>query len=355
MNKIVLILMLFFSFETQAAAVVEKHLLNEMLTTVNRQYLNDVDNSKALTVGFQALSDLDNKFVVSRGAGRFYIYYDRKISHVVPFPDDNKDIRAWIDTVAKVIEGATKVSEKASLRDFELPDLIMKKMVESLDEYSHYYSEYEYKDDEENDALYTLYADRMIDDVLYIRIRVFNKQTGGLVKQSLEKHLNVSGVILDLRGNGGGMFNEALKVAKLFSDNKIITFTAGRNKENIHYYTSGDGVVYSGPLVVLVDGKTASAAEVLSGGLQEQKRAKLVGSHTFGKGTIQNITVMSNGGKLVLTTEQFFTPSGKVIHKNGIEPDVCLAGTVDGVCEKNDRSKIDDDIDTAINLLKEDI
>lgn len=113
--------------------------------------------------------------------------------------------------------------------------------------------------------------------------------------------------------------------------------------------------MYGGPLAVLVDGETASAAEVLAAGLQDQSRAKIVGTKTFGKGTIQNVIQMSNGGKLVLTTEQFFTPSGKIIHQNGVTPDICEAKNADGSCKQESRLWEEHDIETAIKLLKNEI
>ncbi|MBQ8480906.1 MAG: hypothetical protein IJ532_00030 [Alphaproteobacteria bacterium] len=354
MKKLTLFLIAFWCSNAHCASI-DKNLLNEMLTTINRQYIKPIDNVKTVTAGLSGLSDLDDGFVVSHGIDRIYIYYNHKINGVVPIPKDTDDITAWVNSIAKAIENAAQISEKVALRDFEVPDLIMKRMVRNLDEHSHYYSEYEYNEDEENNAIFTLYADRMIDDILYLRIRIFNKQTGRMVEQSLKDHPDAKGVILDLRGNGGGMFNEALKVAKLFCDNEIITYTAGRNEENKHYYTSGEGALYSGPLVVLIDGETASAAEVLAGGLQEQSRAEIIGAHSFGKGTIQKITLMSNGGRLVLTGEQFFTPSGKVIHKKGIEPDICLNHIVDGRCEQTSRVNNEEDIDKAIEILNNEI
>ncbi len=334
---------------------IDTRLVNEMLTTVNRQYIEPVDNAELVFAGLQALADLDNKFTISKGSDRFYIYYNRIINRAVPFPQKNDDVLAWIETLSKVLNTATEISPAAEVKDFELPDRVMQKMTEKLDEYTHYYSEYDYDEDARQNEIYTLFKDRVIDDILYLKVRTFNKQTGKMVKTALEQNPDVKGVVLDLRGNSGGMFNEALKVAGLFCDNEIITYTAGRNNANIHYYTSSGNPIYTGPLVIMIDGDTASAAEVLAGGLQEQSRAKLIGAHSFGKGTIQNVTQMSNGGRLVLTTEQFFTPSGKVIHKRGIEPDVCLSGKTREGCLNDKRVDIEEDIDKAIRLLKNEI
>lgn len=350
-----LITFLLFPLTAAAKNNIDTHLINEMLTTVNRQYIEPVDNAELVYAGSQALTDLDDKFTISRGKDRIYMYYNRVINRAFALPQKNDDVAAWIETLTQILNRATEISKVADIKDFELPDKVMQKITESLDEYSHYYSEYDYDEDLRQNEIYTLFKDRLIDDVLYLKVRTFNKQTGKLVRQALEQNPNIKGVVLDLRGNSGGMFNEALKVANLFCDNEIITYTAGRNNENIHYYTSKDSPLYTGPLVIMIDGDTASAAEVLAGGLQEQSRAKLIGAHSFGKGTIQNITQMSNGGRLVLTTEQFFTPGGKVIHKKGIEPDVCLSGATDEGCLSEKRLEYEEDIDEAIKLLKNEI
>lgn len=352
MKKLLILLLLFCYSEAAAETAVDKHLLNEMLTTVTNRYLEPVDNVTLVYNGLQALSDVDKNLVVSKGSDRFYIYYNQKINRSVRFPQDMQNIPQWVDTLAQIIDISTEISEKLSIRDFEIPDLIMKGMTSGLDKYTRYYSVYDYDDNEETNTVYTLFSERLIDDVLYLRVRVFNKQTAKAVENSLRQNQNINGVILDLRGNSGGMLNEALKVADLFCDNEIITYTAGRHNNNIHYYTSKEGALFGGALVIMVDGETASAAEVLAGGLQEQSRAKIIGMHTFGKGSIQTVTQMSNGGKLVLTGEQFFTPSGKVINEQGIEPDVCLSDTLTDSCPKEIRERRESDITQAVELVK---
>lgn len=355
MNKILFSLIAVLLFSSAARAETDKHLLNEMLTTVHTQYLEPVSIEDFTANGLQALNRLDSDITLSKGSDKFYLYYKKQIKKVIPLPADRQDINAWAETIAKVIDSAAAFSEAVALKDFEVPDLMMKQSVSKLDSYSRYYSEYDYEDSERENSIYTLYSDRKIGDILYLRVRIFNKQTAKQIKSSIERNTSVNGIILDLRGNSGGILNEALKTADFFADNEIIAYTAGRDGANIHYYTSEEGELYKGALVILVDGETASAAEVLAGGLQEQSRAKLIGTRTFGKGTIQNITQMSNGGRLVLTTEQFFTPSGKPIHGSGIIPDVCLSKADDGSCNKQNRLREDSDIESAIKLLKNEI
>jgi len=352
MKKIILAICLFFSFPANAETDVDTVLLNEMYTALNNEYLKPVNLAEITVNGLQALTGLDPNIFITRGSDKFYLYYKKQIKKIIPQPKDIRDVNEWVQTVAKIIRTAAQISENIALKDFELPDLMMKKITAGLDPYSRYYSEYDYEEKEESNGIYTLFSDRKTDGILYLRVRIFNKQTAKQIAAALERNRPFSGIILDLRGNSGGILNEALKTADFFTDNEIITYTAGRDNSNIHYYTSKEGAVYTGPLVILVDGETASAAEVLAAGLQEQSRAKIVGTPTFGKGTIQNITQMSNGGKLVLTTEQFFTPSGKAIHEKGVTPDVCTSSLVDGLCKKENRVWEDSDREKATDMLK---
>lgn len=354
--KKLLFLICFFSLTAPAiAAKTDKHLLNEMLTTVNNDYLYDVNNAELVADGLNALHDVDKKFVASKGTDRIYVYYDGTITAILPFPQDDRDINAWVNGIDSVLQTAGKVSEEVVLRDYEMPDLMMKRMLDRLDKFSHYYSQFEYKEEGYNNKFHTLFADRMINDVLYLRIRVFNKQTTKQIARAISENPKAKGVILDLRGNSGGMLNEALQTANLFTDEEIITYTSARGGSRVRYYTSESGVLCDKPMVVIVDGDTASAAEVLAAGLQDQSRAKVIGTRTFGKGTIQNITEMSNGGKLVLTTEQFFTPSGKVIHEVGVMPDICTVLGRDDKCAKESRLDEEEEIDKAVKLIRNEL
>lgn len=355
MKKLLFALCLFWTTVASAEGTIDKRVINEMLTTVNNQYLEPVDNADMIYAGLKTLPEIDKALKITKGRDRFYIYYNYRIKSVIPFPKNNDDVAGWVDAVHKLLTDITKISDVAELKDYQLVDRMMKGMTSKMDKYSGYYSQFEYVDHERDNVIYTLYSDRMIKNILYIKMRVFNKQSAAMVEQSLRENPRAVGVILDLRGNSGGMLNEALKIANMFCEDEIITYTAGRNDRNQHYYTAGKNALFTGPMVIMIDGGTASAAEVLAGGMQEQSRAKLIGAHTFGKGTIQNVTEMSNGGKLVLTTEQFFTPSGKVIHKNGIDPDVCLAGKKGDACARESRLKQDDDVDKAIQLLRNEI
>ena len=334
-----------------SAAQIDQKVLKEMLITLDNEYLYPVNNAELVAKGLNALRNVDKKFTAYKGTDRVYVYYDQTITAIIPFPADDRDIEAWVKGMNSALQAAAKVSENVALHDFELPDIMMKGMLSGLDSFSHYYSQYEYKEEDYRHNFKVYFASRMIEDILYINIRIFNKQTSAKVREALEDNPKAQGIIIDLRGNAGGMLNEAIKTADLFTDDEIITYTTARDGANVHYYTSKQGVLSDKPMVILIDGKTASAAEVLAAGLQDQSRAKLVGARSFGKGTVQNITEMSNGGKLVLTTEQFFTPSGKVIHEKGAEPDICTELGRDDKCSREPRADKEEDIETAVKLL----
>lgn len=357
MKKICCSILMLFCLPFPALADETDHSsLFEVLQTIDKQYISTFDAADLTYHGLQALHDLDTDISITKGSDRFYMYHHKQIYKIFPFPDDNRNWEEWSRIGSQIIDSAKKISQTISLKDFEVPDKISKKMVARLDPYSHFYSRFDYQDNEAENSIYTLYSERLIEgNILYLRVRTFNTQTAEQVKQSFNNHPNIKGVILDLRGNSGGILNEALKVCDMLTDNEIITYTAGRDNRNMHYYTSNEGSLYDGPLVILTDGDTASAAEVIAGGLQEQSRAKIIGTQTFGKGTIQNVIPLQNGGKLVLTTEQFFTPSGKIIHAHGIQPDICVTEVNDGICAPEPRLRMDEDIEQAVNLLKNQI
>ena len=145
------------------------------------------------------------------------------------------------------------------------------------------------------------------------------------VKQAVETD-KVSAIVLDLRGNGGGLVNEGVGVASIFIPQGVIVTTQGLHSPKVSYSATGEAYDQI-PLYVLVDRYTASASEIVSGALQDYKRATLIGETTFGKGLVQTITPLSNGGAVKVTIAEYLTPQGRDINKKGITPDVVAAST----------------------------
>ena len=168
-------------------------------------------------------------------------------------------------------------------------------------------------------------------DVGWIKIRSFeNRYTADHVRwavQDIKKVLGskVSGYVLDLRNNPGGLLDQAIAVADAFLDSGAIVITKGRNSADIHSADAKPGDITDGKsLVVLINGGSASASEVVAGALQDHNRATLLGTRSYGKGSVQTLIPLVNKGALRLTTARYFTPSGRSIQAVGIEPDYDL-------------------------------
>lgn len=160
----------------------------------------------------------------------------------------------------------------------------------------------------------------------YIRISQFQNNTGEEAKKALRKleaKETLKGLIIDLRNNPGGVLNGAVEVADLFLNKGLIVYTQGRDPESRNNYSANPGDMLDGrPIVVLVNGGSASASEIVSGALQDQKRAIIVGTRTFGKGSVQTVLPITGDHALKLTTARYYTPSGRSIQAEGITPDI---------------------------------
>jgi carboxyl-terminal processing protease len=162
----------------------------------------------------------------------------------------------------------------------------------------------------------------------YVRITNFQSRTATdllkAVSDLQEKHKLV-GLVLDLRNNPGGVLNGAVGVSDAFLDDGLIVYTEGRIEDSSLKYTATPGDILNGaPLVILVNGGSASASEIVAGAMQDHKRAIIMGFKTFGKGSVQTIQELRNGSAVKLTTARYFTPNGRSIQAEGIEPDILL-------------------------------
>jgi carboxyl-terminal processing protease len=167
-------------------------------------------------------------------------------------------------------------------------------------------------------------------DVGYIRVTQFNEQTTDALKQAIND-LNsklgadkIKGYILDLRNNPGGLLDQAISVSETFLEKGEIVSTRGRKPEETQRFNARHGAMIKGkPLIVLINGGSASASEIVAGALQDQKRATVIGTRSFGKGSVQTIIPLGAGnGALRLTTARYYTPSGHSIQATGITPDI---------------------------------
>ena len=177
---------------------------------------------------------------------------------------------------------------------------------------------------------------KMDGDYGVLRVSAFNEKTTDEAEESFAKlraaNPKMKGLVLDLRNNPGGLLDQAVGISDLFLEGGEIVSQRGRDARDVERYNARPGDITNGlPIVVLINSGTASAAEIVSGALQDRKRAEVVGLTSFGKGSVQTVIPLRGGmdGALKLTTARYFTPSGRSIQKTGIEPDLEVASTRD--------------------------
>jgi carboxyl-terminal processing protease len=164
----------------------------------------------------------------------------------------------------------------------------------------------------------------------YIRITTFNQNTDEGLKSAVAKikketGANLIGYILDLRNNPGGLLDQAIAVSDAFLDKGEIVSTRGRDEKDIKRDNATPGDITNGlPVVILINGGSASASEIVSGALQDHRRAIVMGTRSFGKGSVQTVIPLPGHGAMRLTTARYYTPSGRSIQAKGIEPDILV-------------------------------
>jgi len=172
----------------------------------------------------------------------------------------------------------------------------------------------------------SVYTKRIGDNILYLRVTSFDQKVVSSMKKAIKAHPKTKGIIIDLRNNPGGLLNQAIGVVDMFIDHGIIVSQKGRvASENIVYNARKKGSDTKTPLVVLVNDGSASASEIVSGSLQDHKRAIIVGTKTFGKGSVQVVMPVGNGESLRLTIARYYLPSGRTIQAVGVTPDIEVA------------------------------
>ena len=195
------------------------------------------------------------------------------------------------------------------------------------------------------------------EDVAYLRITSFTQKTfKNLVKEykklSLEMKGNMKGLVLDLRNNPGGLLDQAVSVSNAFLERGEIVSTRGRDNKGEQRFNASKGDITNGlPIVVLINGGSASASEIVAGALQDHKRGILMGTKTFGKGSVQTIIPVTSKGAVRLTTARYFTPSGNSIQAKGISPDIYVPQSKIEVLENN-KSRREADLRGALDNEK---
>lgn len=189
------------------------------------------------------------------------------------------------------------------------------------------------------------------DDVGYIAVSEFEEKTFGQYKKAIEA-LNakgMKGLIVDLRNNPGGSLSAVCEMADYMVPEGLVVYTEDKNGEKTEYKSTAQDV-FDKPLVVLVNGNSASASEIFAGAIQDHKIGMIVGTQTYGKGVVQSIYDLKDGTCVKLTVSEYFTPNGRTIHKEGVTPDVVIEYKYD---EKNPSK--DNQRDKAVEIIKDEL
>ena len=183
-------------------------------------------------------------------------------------------------------------------------------------------------------------------EVGYLRLRAFNENSSNQLKEEilkLEKNNKPLGYIFDLRNNPGGLLSQAVKISDFFlNDGEIVSTKGRKNRENRKFFAKKGDKINGKPLIVLINQGSASAAEIVAGALQDQKRAILLGEPSYGKGSVQSIIPLKNKGAIRLTISKYYLPSGKSISEVGVLPDIKIE-------EKNEEFSINTTTDNQLN------
>jgi len=183
-------------------------------------------------------------------------------------------------------------------------------------------------------------------DVAYVALTSFNSTTAAQQLEAALRDLlakNPKGLILDLRDNGGGLLSQAEEIADLFLKEGVVLYERTKDGQEKVDRSTDAGIAQDVPLVVMVNGYSASASEILAGAIQDRERGILIGETTFGKGAVQFVNNLSDGSQLRITTERWFTPDNSDIHGKGIEPNITV--------ERGDDPKVDPQLDRAVEYL----
>ncbi len=341
----------------------DKILLEESFRKVPEQYILPVDVETVAMRFLKGISAVDKNLKVGNDRDKISLYYKGQLVKSRFKPQDKNDVAEWVEASSEIMDLAVKKSSLAEKYDFKMADLMWGEAIKAYDKDSKFYFSPEDQKINQSRRLRNTVTERRGDN-LYIRLRAFNAASRQMLEKALGENSDAKGIILDLRGSPGGMLSEAVELADLFIDEGIAASVKSR-QDTVYYNTKPGDMARGKKMVVLVDGNTASSAEVLAAALQEQSRAKLVGTLTYGKGTQQNLIELSDGAVLALTHALVYTPSGKRLDHRGVLPNYCtfempetknienlLKLGENNPCPAEDRSESSLDFAVAEELLK---
>jgi hypothetical protein len=295
--------------------------------------LTEETPSRLVRWGLQGLTTIDPSLQIEENAGLVGLRTDSGILGGQARPAD-EDAAGWGAVAANLTTVAADISRKVRAAGADdVMDAFFDELFSHFDPYSRYVPPNEAGEDRAKRAgrlhLATLQT-RRLGGALVLRVTMFDEgittRLGAALRAASAARRRPSGLVLDLRGNRGGLVREAVSVAGLLLPAGVVATTSGRDPAAAHVWRTDDTpVVQDLPIIVLVDGQTASAAEILSAALADRGRAVVVGSATFGKGLVQTIAQLPNGGELFVTWARILAPDGWPLQDLGVMPQVCTS------------------------------
>ncbi len=313
--------------------------IDMFVDTLILEYNGTLDSKKLFLTGGDTLNKADSSLKLYHSNSKAFLYNNNVLVRTFKFPKEENPL-LWKDLLTDVLNAGIDSSQKIASNVLTLENDVIKRIANGLDKYSRA---------EKISATSDKLNYKLIDNVLYISSTLFYDGFSDYLKKIISTHHDIDGIILDLRNNHGGNFNEAIKTADLFLDNTLITYRESKNQPK-HYYTSTAGDILEGkPIAILTNEQTASSAELVVAALHDQSRATLIGTKTYGKGTTQLVKKISQQ-QLFITNGVFFAPSGKPIDNLGILPQICTG--INNSCTTSNKKHLNEDISVAINLIK---
>ena len=313
--------------------------VNKLYRLLGDKHETSTDFRSISIKGAKTLNDFDKDFRLFNSHTKAYLYYKNNLVKVLDLPTEDSSAEAWRTTLTDILSTYNQYSSISDENKQRLEKLVIKNVAKNIDKNSRI---------EEDSLKSKKLSFKIKNNIIYISSQNFYNGLADDIKKITSENTNTVGLILDLRNNKGGDFAEAVKVADLFLDNSLIAYSVENGKTN--YYNSSKGDVLEGKqIVVLVNNKTASAAEIVTAALGEQSRATIIGTKTYGKGSIQSVYHIDNRN-LYVTSGFTYTPSGKMINEAGIIPQICTG--IQNSCKISDNKNSSKDILLAINLIK---
>ena len=326
---------------TTDAEAYEFKKINHLFDSIKTEFISK-PNYKAMSIkSFNILSEIDKDIKIFHNRTKAFLYSKNNFITSFDLPQE-ADCIAWRNLLSDVLDVSLKHSNILLNNKDDLEVKILDICSKNIDKYSRIETSI-------NSSKNNYLEYHIENNILYVKSFTFFDGFASSLKNIIEDNKNVSGLILDLRQNRGGIFNEAIKTSDLFLDEALITYTSLKDNKTKYYTSQAGDILKDKKIIILTSELTASAAEIVAAALSEQGRAITVGTKTYGKGSIQKIHNFKNSN-FYLTNALIYSPSGQLIENNGIKPQICNG--VENSCTISDKNDPNKDIMLAINLIK---